>query len=137
MSHELSRIKCTVNLMFTVSSEIKLLNAIETVSVCGSKDLDTSLLHNCICLKRMERQKERSKYFNVCSLWFNREEESQRQIHYIWRRIGLQCDHRLSDSGTYICAVDRLLKDTYKYVTLHVFEGVIYWIYFTSYLIVL
>uniref|UniRef100_A0A671NKL8 Immunoglobulin domain-containing protein n=1 Tax=Sinocyclocheilus anshuiensis TaxID=1608454 RepID=A0A671NKL8_9TELE len=32
-------------------------------------------------------------------------------------------DLRLSDSGTYICAVDRLLKDTYTYVTLRVFEG--------------
>ncbi|XP_016361881.1 CMRF35-like molecule 8 [Sinocyclocheilus anshuiensis] len=31
-------------------------------------------------------------------------------------------DLRLSDSGTYICAVDRLLKDTYTYVTLRVFE---------------
>lgn len=32
-------------------------------------------------------------------------------------------DLRLSDSGTYICAVDRFLKDTYNYVTLHVTEG--------------
>ncbi|XP_051742167.1 CMRF35-like molecule 8 isoform X3 [Ctenopharyngodon idella] len=29
---------------------------------------------------------------------------------------------QLSDSGTYICAVDRLIKDTYKHVTLHVYE---------------
>lgn len=32
-------------------------------------------------------------------------------------------DLRLSDSGTYICAVDRFFKDTYNYVTLHVIEG--------------
>ncbi|RXN11636.1 CMRF35-like molecule 8 [Labeo rohita] len=31
-------------------------------------------------------------------------------------------DLRLSDSGTYICAVDRLLVDTYNYVTLRVIE---------------
>ncbi len=31
-------------------------------------------------------------------------------------------DLRLSDSGTYICAVNRFLKDTYNYVTLHVTE---------------
>ncbi|XP_042573389.1 uncharacterized protein LOC122136002 [Cyprinus carpio] len=31
-------------------------------------------------------------------------------------------DLRLSDSGTYICAVDRFFKDTYNYVTLHVIE---------------
>ncbi|XP_067260315.1 CMRF35-like molecule 8 [Chanodichthys erythropterus] len=29
---------------------------------------------------------------------------------------------QLSDSGTYICAVDRLFKDTYEHVTLHVFK---------------
>ncbi len=32
-------------------------------------------------------------------------------------------DLQLSDSGTYICAVDRFLKDTYNYVSLHVIEG--------------
>lgn len=31
-------------------------------------------------------------------------------------------DLRLSDSGTYVCAVERLLKDTYTYLTLHVTE---------------
>ncbi|XP_073698627.1 uncharacterized protein [Garra rufa] len=31
-------------------------------------------------------------------------------------------DLRLSDSGTYICAIERLLIDTYSYVTLHVIE---------------
>ncbi|XP_026121301.1 uncharacterized protein LOC113101024 [Carassius auratus] len=34
-------------------------------------------------------------------------------------------DLRLTDSGTYICAVDRCLKDTYNYVTLHVIEAVV------------
>ncbi|KAK9981707.1 hypothetical protein ABG768_001231 [Culter alburnus] len=29
---------------------------------------------------------------------------------------------QLSDSGTYICAVDRFIFDTYKYATLHVFK---------------
>ncbi|XP_056314406.1 CMRF35-like molecule 9 isoform X2 [Danio aesculapii] len=33
-------------------------------------------------------------------------------------------DLQLSDSGTYVCAVERLLKDTYMYLTLHVTEGV-------------
>ncbi|RXN03113.1 CMRF35-like molecule 4 [Labeo rohita] len=34
-------------------------------------------------------------------------------------------DLRLSDSGTYICAVDRLLVDTYNYITLRVIEIVV------------
>ncbi len=32
-------------------------------------------------------------------------------------------DLLLSDSGTYICAVDRIFKYMYSYITIHVIEG--------------